>query len=275
MKCFYHSADLDGHCSGEIIRRAHPECEMIGINYGDNFPWDTIEPNEVIYMVDFSLQPWADMVRLSTLADLVWIDHHKSAMDSFDDQPIDCAGKRTVGLGACALVWDWFHGTELPKAVRLLAEYDVWNHHDPDCMPFQYGMRLHEHTPGATIWGAVIGCGDIDSTVRQGRTILTYQSQQYAIEAKSACFEVQLDGLRCIVANRGLANSQLFDSVWDPELYDCMMTFHWRKGCWNISLYSSKPNVDVGTVAKQRGGGGHQGAAGFQCSDLPFPLPLK
>ena len=30
MKCYYHSADLDGHCSGEIVRRRYPECQMIG-----------------------------------------------------------------------------------------------------------------------------------------------------------------------------------------------------------------------------------------------------
>ena len=38
MKCFYHSADLDGHCSGAIVKMVYPECELIGINYGDKFP---------------------------------------------------------------------------------------------------------------------------------------------------------------------------------------------------------------------------------------------
>jgi hypothetical protein len=43
MICFYHSADLDGHCSGAIIKKVHPECELIGINYGDEFPWDKVK----------------------------------------------------------------------------------------------------------------------------------------------------------------------------------------------------------------------------------------
>jgi len=108
--------------------------------------------------------------------------------------------------------------------------------------------------------------------LRRGRTVLDYQTQQYAIEAKAACFETDLDGLHCIAANRGLANSQLFDSVWDSNRYDAMMTFHWRKGQWNISLYSDKDDVDVSLVAKAHGGGGHKEAAGFQCAELPFAL---
>jgi nanoRNase/pAp phosphatase (c-di-AMP/oligoRNAs hydrolase) len=35
-----------------------------------------------------------------------------------------------------------------------------------------------------------------------------------------------------------------------------------------VSLYSEK--VDVSIIAKNHGGGGHAGAAGFICRDLPF-----
>lgn len=42
MKCFYHSSDLDGHCSGVIIKQKYPKCEMIGINYGQDFPYNTV-----------------------------------------------------------------------------------------------------------------------------------------------------------------------------------------------------------------------------------------
>jgi len=64
MKCFYHSADLDGHCSGAIVKLRHPNCEMWPIDYGDEFPWDKIRWNETIYMVDFSLEPFEDMITL-------------------------------------------------------------------------------------------------------------------------------------------------------------------------------------------------------------------
>lgn len=64
MKCFYHSADLDGHCSGAIVKQMHKSCEIIGIDYGDKFPYEVIEDGEIIFMVDFSLQPFDRMIKL-------------------------------------------------------------------------------------------------------------------------------------------------------------------------------------------------------------------
>lgn len=50
MKCFYHSGDFDGICSGAIIKYKYPDCEMFGIDYGDEFPWDVIVPGETVFM---------------------------------------------------------------------------------------------------------------------------------------------------------------------------------------------------------------------------------
>ena len=42
IKCFYHLADLDGHCSGAIVKYKYPDAELFGINYGQAFPYDKI-----------------------------------------------------------------------------------------------------------------------------------------------------------------------------------------------------------------------------------------
>ena len=107
--------------------------------------------------------------------------------------------------------------------------------------------------------------------------------------------------LKAIAVNLGHTNSKVFDSVWRQECsceiskipsyvkaegypgcllcggtgyiepYDLMITFCRRKDHkWNVSLYSTKEHVDCGAVAKSFGGGGHKGAAGFQCEELPF-----
>ena len=48
MKCFYHSADLDGHCSGAIAKHFDPAYQLIGINYGDPFPMGEIGHGELV-----------------------------------------------------------------------------------------------------------------------------------------------------------------------------------------------------------------------------------
>ena len=82
IKCFYHSADLDGHCSGAIVKFRFPEAVMHPINYGDTFPWDlfTEMPRQDVYIVDFALQPFMEMHQLAAICNLHWIDHHKSAI---------------------------------------------------------------------------------------------------------------------------------------------------------------------------------------------------
>lgn len=277
MKVFYHSSDLDGKCSAAIVLKAFPECELIPIDYNDQFPWDSLSKDEIVYMVDFSLQPFSEMLRLIDLVDLTWIDHHKTAIEEWREAgkpPI--SGIAQIGIGACALVWEHLFDGSMPRAVKLLAEYDVWNHEDPDCLPFQYGMRNLDTDPKANIWDFVFDEYNypnlIKGIVSDGRTIIDYETKQNAIKARAMCFEIMLGSLCCIAANQGITNSKFFDSVWDPKKYDAMLLFNWRKGQWNISLYTDRPDIDVSEVAKLHDGGGHKGAAGFQCKELPFKL---
>ncbi len=101
LKVFYHSADLDGHCSGAIVKYKFPDIEAIKINYGDKFPWGTIYSGETIYMVDFSLQPFEDMIKLNKLANLIWIDHHKTSIDDYINSGTAITGKTMIGSAGC------------------------------------------------------------------------------------------------------------------------------------------------------------------------------
>lgn len=279
MKCFYHSADLDGHCSGAIVKMAFPKCELIGINYGDKFPWEDIRIEETVFMVDFSLQPFGDMLRLAQQCELIWIDHHKSAIE--EAHKVGFLARQQIledGIGACALVWDHcFPGQDRPKFVKLLAEYDVWNHTNTWTLPFQWGMRLKVTLPDKSpgLWDSLQRIENVVRIVDEGNIVLQYVAQDNRKYLDACGFDTELDGLRCIAINRMLTNSQMFDSAWDPKKYDAMLTFGFRKGQWTVSLYSTKDDVDVSVIAKNRGGGGHKGAAGFQCDQLPFMLPTK
>lgn len=279
MKCFYHSADLDGHCSGAIVKYFHPECELFPINYGQEFQWNDIVAGERVFMVDFALQPFAGMLRLSQLADLVWIDHHKTAIEEAQKTEWPLGGIRRDGLGACALAWEYctHKKAQTPYAIRLLAEYDVWNHQNPMTLPFQYGMRLKETRPDKAmpLWTDLFegGADACETIATAGSTVLEYERQTNAKFCRSYAFDTTFVGYKAICVNKGFTSSKVFDSVWDPEKYDIMITFcrlPLPKGQWTVSLYSDKHAVDCGAIAKVFGGGGHKGAAGFQCENLPF-----
>ena len=239
MKCFFHSSDLDGHASGAIVKNEYSDCKMIGINYGQDFPWDSIEKDETVFMVDFALQPFEDMLKLDKISQLTWIDHHKSAIEKHDKQDLFIEGLRRIGIGACALVWEFIYSEKLmPYSIILLAEYDVWNHSNPDTLPFQYGMRIEETLPDSIMWKTALKYGlqsgkFVSDKITEGSAILKYVNQSNELYAKGGYFLTDFEGYKCMVINKALANSQLFDSVKNKE--DIKIAFSWRKGTWKYS----------------------------------------
>jgi oligoribonuclease NrnB/cAMP/cGMP phosphodiesterase (DHH superfamily) len=271
VKCFYHRQDFDGQCSGAIIKSLWEDCEMVGINYGDNFPWDTIDPNEIIWMVDFSL-PRDEMKRLiDSCYELEWIDHHDTAIKEMEG--LDISGIRRNGTGACELVWEYIYPhTPVPVGVHLLAMYDVWDHTDSRTLPFQAAMKLEDVThPDSKVWFSVFESEPKWVSIMGviGQIALRKETKEHKAYVKAYGFPVTFEGYKAIAVNRGMVSSSIFDSL--KEDYDLKITFAWHKSRhWKITLYSDKDYVHCGEIAKKYGGGGHRGAAGYHAYQFPF-----
>jgi hypothetical protein len=286
MRCFYHGNDLDGKCSAAIVKYKHPECELIPIDYGQDYPWNSISKDEEIYMVDFSIQPFDWMLELPDT--LVWIDHHDTSIKEASDRNFDPLGIRDTSKAACELTWEYLFPDEMvPLAVILLGRYDVWDLHwsgrgctSTDLKSFQYGMRGRDNNPEDPVWNVLFNftyIRDSNTFVRyiidRGHAIYTYLKKDHKKYAEGFSFETVLDGHTCICCNRGVVNSELLRSVWDEKRHDMMITFcRTPDKLWNVSLYTTHDGVNCGKIAQKYGGGGHRGAAGFKCKTLPFEI---
>ena len=281
---FYHGSDFDGICSAAIVYRATfmntPDLRLYPINYGDDFPWGEINKDDEVVMVDFALQPYELMLKLQEkAAKVTWIDHHKTAIESPHLVHCGLPGKREIGTAACELTWEYYEPDwPMPKVVRLLGRYDVWDHEDENTLPFQYAARMDKRLqdPKAALWQGLFldGGNAVENMLISGRYILDYirqENEKYA----TTMFELEWKGLRFLVANRCLANSLVFESRYNPEKHDAMMAFGFYRNKWCFSLYSDKPEIDVSAIAVEMGGGGHKGAAGFSATEIPFALPKK
>jgi oligoribonuclease NrnB/cAMP/cGMP phosphodiesterase (DHH superfamily) len=283
--CIYHKKDLDGKCSAAIVQHSlYESVELYGMDYGDPIPWEKLENRKVI-MVDFSFQPFSDMIKLKTCASsLVWIDHHKSAIEDAATHNFESSGFRDIDYAACELTWAYFRGMpvgsltkecldSMPQGVRLLGRYDIWKHEeDANTLFFQLGMKCYDTRPTSNVWISVLrgGVAFIDEVVDKGKLIADYVKRQNAGIARTFCFEMEWEGVRIIAANVP-GNSQIFDGVFDPEKHDMMCLFTLTpKLHWTVSFYSTKSDVDCSALAKKCGGGGHKKAAGFSCATLPF-----
>jgi len=186
MKCYYHKIDLDGKCSAAIVKRKYFDCELIGVDYLDRPDFDKFESKERIFVVDFSFIP-TDMDEIYSTVFLTWIDHHESALNNaYLGKYKDCAGKRKIGKAGCELTWEYlFPDVAMPKAVRLLGRYDVWDKSDvelweKEILPFQYGMRTARCFPEDNVWEIVLqnsGYSErwVDDLLESGRAILDYE----------------------------------------------------------------------------------------------------
>jgi oligoribonuclease NrnB/cAMP/cGMP phosphodiesterase (DHH superfamily) len=286
MKCFYHKSDLDGHCSGAIVKMRFPECEMIGVDYQDNEDDILIPVGEEIYVVDFSFSA-KFMKMMQECSVLHWIDHHKSAIEEclhiegikglrYLEEP---EHKPFDKISGCELTWKYIYPeTEMPEAVKLLGRYDVWDHSDPNVLQFQYGMRNFDDTlPDSTIWKeeseeAVLWMTTqgLFGILESGKTILQYEKKKNIVHAKEMSFETIFKGLRAVCINKPFSNSKVFDSIWDEEKHDIMIIFGCKPRSFKYSLYSTKDNVDCSEIAKLFGGGGHKGASGFHYNRFLF-----
>lgn len=285
---FYHSKDLDGKCSAAIAYRALKDrwnkCKLYPIDYGDIFPWDRITEDDIIYMLDFSLEPFLDMVLLAkSCKELIWIDHHSSSIKEMEASKLRFAGVQKIGVGACELAWRYFYPKlDLSTTVYMLSRYDIWDHSWHQTLPFQYYTRSISLDPDNSEWDLIFNMKEdqISKAVKIGESIQSYQKLQDEESTFHTMFDSKLkiknyENIRVLAANISGKNSQFFDSVWNEDQYDIMLTFYWSpKGHWYISMYTTKEDVNVGEIAKSQGGGGHNKAAGFQIKDINNVLEL-
>lgn len=264
MKIFYHT-DMDGKCSGAIVRKFYNgEGEYFLYNYGD-FPFDSIEKDEKVILVDCS----CDFEKLLDITkDIIWIDHHKTAIDKY--KKLSLAGIRKDGIAACELCWKYFYPDDFtPTVVKYLGDYDVWKfEYGEDTNYLQTGIRLYDTSIESKMWEQWLDDNyRVEDEIEKGKIAIQYRNDYYRSVIKTSSFMAEFEGYKAICCNAACVSSQLFDSV--EEDYDIMIPFNFNGKQWSLSLYTKK-DINCGELAKIYGGGGHMKAAGFRCDKLPF-----
>lgn len=138
-----------------------------------------------------------------------------------------------------------------------------------------YRFRRHGELPVGMRLGAHPAVSVMDYHDQEAKALCADGCREETIYTKDFV-PVRADGgaihpHRLICLNTLQRGSWLFNSVWDPAKHDAMCAYGQLKdGRWRVSLYSTKEEVDCGAIAKVLGGGGHKGAAGFICDELPW-----
>jgi len=296
MKIFYHN-DADGKASAyiaktymdsfgnykfllEMDRKEFDNIKCLSFNHGEIFPIENIDKDEGVVIVDFSLTPDVMSDLLDITKNVVWIDHHISAIEGLVDFK-NVPGLRSIDFSGCELTWLFFHqkidGHNLnltddllglcPKSFRLIGDRDVWR--------FKYGDQskwFHE---------AFKLLGEPSPEDNESWDKLTFKTSDLMKDGKLLCehskmlnkasidkwaYESYFHGFKILVCNSTVFSSELFgDRIKD---YPFVAVYCHNGNNWAVSMYSE--NMDVVDIAKEHGGGGHPRACGFVSSGVPF-----
>lgn len=286
MVCLYHCDD-DGMCAGSLVYRFgqkdHYPDAYFEMDYTLDTPFDRIHENEVVYIVDFSIDP-KDMLKILEITkNVVWIDHHISAIERYKEFPYELRGIRSTKYSGCMLTYMYLknklhlldtepkelaYSEEIPYLVRVCDDYDLWRFNLPETKRFHAGFSLIPHKPYDSIWS---NCSEdkIDEIISNGKAVIKYRANLMKELVFNYGFECKFQGFYCFVLNQGLISSDDFDSI-DTSKYDILIGYIYdgTQDTYVYSLRSAEGGPDVRKIAESFGGGGHPHAAGFTSTSM-------
>lgn len=301
----YHRADYDGILSEAVCRTAlnrdEPESHIasFGWNYNDPLPIGIdFTTFDRIYIVDLSVD---ELMSRSELRDkIVWIDHHRTAIEKWEKPEHTFDGLRIDGVAACRLCWAFFNDVEWwrsdakafdfrrhnePLLVFLAGVYDVWLKGNSDFeagKDLQFGLRAAvplylEKVIVDSLSDSQNADNEVLAIVETGRQIRDYCQRQNDDYSRSYSQTIRWEGLTFCALNIGQrGNSDLLLGGIKPE-HDACFAWRWTGKEVLVSLYhiSGHEEHDLSEIAKRYGGGGHKGACGFRLSLAQLEEILK
>ena len=284
--------DLDGYGSAYIVKR-RLEClevpseniTVINTDYSKELDLEKVMPNDIVFITDFSLKP-DDMNKLTCrgVKDIIWIDHHKSALYYKQDYLYleNISGIQEVGMSATALAWIWFYAPDeikkadiktqegwlmqdAPKWVNLVDAWDVWK---LDSSFREEAEQLNTAVANILSYEIIEDLYDtmlLQNYLTKGKLYMTCMKEYSESYLKNYGFEITINvnynKYKAIALNRGACGSKAFNELID--IYDVCIPFATDGEKVKVSMYSNKGYFDCSKVCRSLDGGGHQRSSRF------------
>jgi len=254
--CLYHADCADGFGAALAVHLYCTEhgytCDFIPVQYGQDPPDVT---GQYVFVVDFSY-PRAVLLEMhQRAADLVVVDHHKTAQADLADLDF-CLFD--MDISGAVLTWKYLLPTDLPLLFRYLQDRDLWQWKLTESR--EVSAALRSYPMDFQVWTNFLSQDAINTLREEGRAILRYQQRAIETAVKKA-HEMEFDGFHVLCLNATNYISEIGNALCQGRPFS--ITYFDTADKRVYSLRSDEQGVDVSTIAKQHGGGGHPHAAGF------------
>jgi len=290
--CLYHGGCDDGFGAAWAIWKRWPDCEFVPCTYGTKIVAD-VAGKDVLF-VDFSLKRDGIDAMAQSARSIIIIDHHKTAeveLAPFTVQfnegtvltPRDVPGMLRdlfeVGRppiiawfdmqqSGATMAWQFAVGAYLarhvmPEMLQLIEDRDLWR--------FDYGDRTRRFSaalktyPMEFSWWTRIA-DHTQALVDEGLPILRAHDANVLKFIEQAYF-ANVGGYEVPVVNVPYQYASDTAHQLLRQFPDALFAAAWfrrRDGKIQWSLRSEDHRIDVSEVAREKGGGGHRNAAGFE-----------
>ena len=291
MKVFYHN-DTDGRCAGAVIYHyinsftevILVESNFFEMEYSKPFPLDIVKPNETVYILDFHVQDDDEFRQLQRITkNIILIDHHKTTLQHREEHPELYENLKLcvldVNHSGCWLTWEYVTDDylvmtgndwpEVPMAIKLIDDMDRWVWQYPGTKGFTVGLKLYPHQPWDEVWTELFGKHQwslISRIAVDGETCAKFDDMVMNDYCNKYGWETEFEGHKAFAQGQYRGGSTAFGKRITE--YPLCLSYEFLGDKWIVGLYSE--TIDVSEIAAKYGGGGHKGASGFVCRELPF-----
>lgn len=278
-----HHNDMDGRSGGYLLYKyfksfIHEEdITTMECSYTTVFDWNELaDNNTLVGIVDYSLnhQWFAKLIEVVPKENIIWIDHHKTAIEDYKEQS-NLAGIRNIDYCGAELVAMYINGfhmksngdlvdesgnkttyenayTTVPTWIKEVGNFDCWRTHiDMDrSKKLNYGIRMHWDSnmlttaDGRQFWADIDYSNNVEKFIEEGAIIMKYQDSENKDMVAINGFEVKLKkdpfaDYKCIAVNTSSRGSDVFKSVFDQYEVGFVFCFSDKKGkpVMNFSVY--------------------------------------
>ncbi len=238
------------------------EADYLPVNHGD--PPPDLRGREVL-VADFAYDRSTTVRLAEQAAQLVVLDHHRSAESEIGDLPGCVFDMHRSGA---VMAWEHLHQGPVPELLQYVQDRDLWRNQLPESDEVSAALRAKPFD--FLVWDSL----DVDELRREGRVLLGYQRRMIERVAAHAS-PVEILGVKVPVVNSPVLQSELGDRLARGKPFAAV----WWQGAGEVarwSLRSTPEGMDVSEIAARYGGGGHRTAAGFKGSPPvggKVPLP--
>lgn len=282
----YHANCPDGYAAMFACwQHFKDEAQYLPVFYGQ--PCPEIPKDHTVYIVDFSYD-YDTLWQLHMAHEhLVLLDHHKSAQEDLQLLQTQIAGLYEPGEfdicfdlteSGASLTWKYLHfgadpacspdphGLEytMPTFFKYVRDRDLWQFALPDSKPISLAYWMIDKDPlSIEQFAQTLDEGEGYHRIVTEGTAMQRYADSLVKEQAARALRMTLAGYEVPVVNTTTLFSEVGDYLCQQNPDDPFVAYYFDRNDQRQWGLRSRFGFDCSIIAKQFGGGGHPGAAGF------------